>query len=89
MRQGIPIVNGHCMRNPFPRVHHQPSNLPGSVQRQNCLISQIERLDLEHIEHYLGYFLAVGFLIERNCVTLWVPSLNIQGCYSGVTFNYL
>lgn len=65
MREGLSLLDGDGVRHTLATVEYDACGAPTRLQSQNRLNHDLERLHLEILEHYGGYFLPIGFGVER------------------------
>ena len=59
VRDRIPLVDRHYVRDAVPRVQHEPRGPPAGVQGEDGLDGDVEALHAEGLEHYLRHLLPV------------------------------
>lgn len=66
MRNGVALVDGHCVRDAVARVEDDARRATGRIQREDGLDRDVERGAVERLEHNLRHLLAVGLRVERR-----------------------
>ncbi len=60
------LVDGHGVGDAVAAVQHHAGRAPGRVERADGLRHDVDRRDVEGLEHDLHHLLAVGLRVERG-----------------------
>ena len=66
MGQGVPLVDGHSVRDTVARVEHDASGAARGVEGQHGLDGHVHGWGVEGLKHDLGHLLTVGLGVEGS-----------------------